>query len=67
MRQQFELVYYGKFTYEATELLSVFERMWMYRHLSDTKKQEIEDMEKARDEAKQKAAQANSHRVYRRK
>lgn len=40
LKQQFELVYYGKFDYQAIETMSVIEREILYDILKEVKKKE---------------------------
>lgn len=48
MRQQFQLVYYGHFTWEATEDMIPYERTFLYEELKSTKKAEESAMEASR-------------------
>lgn len=48
MRQQFQLVYYGHFTWEATEELIPYEREFLYQELKETKHAEHEAVENSR-------------------
>ena len=55
VRQQFDLVYYGKFDYADLEDLSVHEFNTLYGLLSDTKKEEYEDIKKKSNELQSKS------------
>lgn len=60
MQEQFQLSYFGKISYEASDKMTVFERNTMYSILLEQK--EVE--KKARDEAIKKSK--NSSSSYRR-
>ena len=53
-KQQFQMVYYGKFTWEDTENMSLSEREMVYQLLYQQKKEEKENYEKQVQDAKQK-------------
>lgn len=53
-KQQFQMVYYGKFTWEDTENMSLSEREMVYQILYQQKKEEKENYDKQVQEAKQK-------------
>lgn len=55
-KQQFQMVYYGKFTWTDTENMSLPEREMVYHILYEQKKEEKENYEKQMQEAQQKRA-----------
>lgn len=56
--KQFDLIYYGKFTWEATSQMTYSELNWYYSKLLATKKEEQEAHEKAAKEAEAARKQA---------
>lgn len=50
--QQFQMSYYGKISYEASEEMSVYERKFFYNLLVETKKEEAEARKEAMEKAK---------------
>jgi len=64
LQQQFQLVYFGKLTWQDTENMSLIERQHVYDILYNQKKEEKENYEKQIQEAKQKQ-KANSSRPVR--
>lgn len=47
LKQQFQLAYYAKIDYTATEHMPSYERSYLYSQLVETKRQEEEEMNKA--------------------
>lgn len=47
LKQQFQLAYYAKMDYSATEHMPSYERTFLYRQLVETKKLEEEEAKKA--------------------
>ena len=58
-KQQFQMVYFGKFSYQDTEDMSVEERRRIYDILYEQKKTEKEEYEKAVREAKAKQSKGS--------
>lgn len=62
MKEEFQLAYFGKISYESVEKMSSLERRTMYQILVDQKKEE----KKAQDEAIKSAKEKRSTRGRRR-
>lgn len=62
MKEEFQLAYFGKISYESVENMSSLERRTMYQILVDQKKEE----KKAQDEAIKSAKEKRSTRGRRR-
>lgn len=54
LKQQFQLAYYAKIDYTATEHMPSYERAFLYSQLVETKKQEEEEMKKAQKGVKKR-------------
>lgn len=61
MKEQFQLAYFGKISYESTENMSNLERRTMYKILVDQKEAE----KKAHDEAMKKAKERSKSKKRR--
>lgn len=60
MRQQFQLVYYGSFSYEDTQGMAVFERRYFHDLLATQKQEEKSAREQAVEEARRKQSSSNN-------
>lgn len=67
--KQFDLVYYGKFSYDDTREMTLTELDWFYNKLLETKKSEKEAHDKAVEEASKlsKIPRINVPRAHRKR